>query len=268
MILLNYIPETSITIGRFLPNFTLYMPAATSKLDMINYPLLVTGESTSYTIKNVAGTADSTISLSVPGYAMWRQSGLQTSTKVENFAKWEFNVGLFNGPTNNKSDNNDAKDVLLRVGMDPNADFGKILVGGYAWLGNVLLGEDADLAYNKFGFFGMLDREDVKVKAEYVMGSYEQPGDADDLKSTGYYGHVEYRINSQFGILGRYDFLDPNTDVDDNAFTWITFGVNHYIESYNAMIYLNYVAKMEQNDWCATEKIKNDIVMLQFQVAP
>ena len=32
MIFMGCIPNTSITVGRFLPNFSLYMPAATSKL--------------------------------------------------------------------------------------------------------------------------------------------------------------------------------------------------------------------------------------------
>ncbi|KPJ62857.1 hypothetical protein AMJ44_15050 [candidate division WOR-1 bacterium DG_54_3] len=34
-----YVPQTEIAFGRFLPNFTLYMPYSTAKLEMINYPL-------------------------------------------------------------------------------------------------------------------------------------------------------------------------------------------------------------------------------------
>jgi len=106
------------------------------------------------------------------------------------------------------------------------------------------------------------------------MGSnedgYTHNSTVEDLKSMGFYGHAEYKVNEQFGVLGRFDHLDPNTDGDAkaDAWTWITFGVNHYIDSWNAMIYLNYIMKMEQDDWGATETIKNDVVMLQFQVAP
>ncbi|NIO08426.1 MAG: hypothetical protein GTO40_10630, partial [Deltaproteobacteria bacterium] len=31
-----YIEKTEITVGRFLPNFTMYMPLSTAKLEMIN----------------------------------------------------------------------------------------------------------------------------------------------------------------------------------------------------------------------------------------
>ncbi|MFQ6092037.1 MAG: hypothetical protein ACE5OR_05050 [bacterium] len=253
MIFLGCIPKTSITVGRFLPNFSLYMPAPTSKLDMINYPLFIIN--------------------SGYNYAMWRQSGIQTATKTDYV---DFNVGIFNGPTNNMNDNDDAKDVLLRAGFKPQTDFAKIKVGGYAWLGNLLLAEDADLAYNRFGFFGTLKHEQATVNAEFVMGSdedgYTHLVDSElvteDHKSMGFYGHVEYKVNPEFGILGRFDYFDPNTGVDDNAWTWVTLGVNHYIESYNAMIYLNSIMKLEQNDWGSTEKIKNDVIQLQFQIAP
>jgi len=278
MILLNYIPKTDIAIGRFLPNFTHYMPMHTGKLNTINYPLFL---------------IDSRYN-----YAMWRQVGFQTTTTVENFAKWAFNVGVFNGmgvlsgPEANKdnfSDNNDAFDVFLRADFTKEIPASWIHFAAYAWMGNLLMKTDpdpyeacGDRATNLFGFFGEYQHEDMlTVKGEIVIGTEEQSEwefvpaenklkcvDCDDLKSMGFYAHAEYKVNPQWGILGRYDQFDPNTDLEDDAWTWITFGVNHYIDSWNAMIYLNYIAKLEQNDWGATEKIKNDVVLLQFQVAP
>ena len=220
------------------------MPAATSKLDMINYPLFIS-----------------------EGAAMWRQVGVQTTTKT-NLA--DFNVGIFNGgpaEANAMADNNDAQDVLLRAGFKPPTDFAKIKVGGYAWLGNLLMADDDDLAYNMFGFFGTLKNENLTFNAEYIMGAREQAGGADDLKSMAYYGHVGYKVTPSIEVLGRYDFVDENTDLDDDAWTWITLGANYYVDSYNAMIYLNYIMKMEENDWGMTEKLKNDELKLQFQVA-
>ncbi len=246
MIFVNCLPKTSITVGRFLPNFSLYMPAATSKLEMINYPLLVTGGGL------------------MTGYAMWRQTGIQTATNLDLV---DFNLGIFNGPTNNMSDNNDGKDVLVRAGFKPPVDFAKIKIGGYAWLGNFLLADEEDMAYNKFGFFGIFNKDALTLKGEMVLRSDEQAGDVDDVKGMGYYGHLGYKVTPCIELLGRYDYLDSNTDVDDNAWTWITLGANYYIESYNAMIYLNYIMKLEDNDWGADDTIKNDILQLQFQVA-
>ena len=255
MILLDYIPKTSITIGRFLPNWTKYMPYHTGKLNMINYPLFLHG---GY------------------GVAVWRQVGLQTDTKIENNAgMWNFTVGIFNGSdcdgicANNWSDDNDAKDVLLRV--DWKKEMASLLhIGGYAWLGNLLLSEDDDLATNMFGGFASFMHEQFEGTVEFISRTREMSGNIDDISSMGYYAHAEYKINELWGILGRYDFVDPNTDSESkkDAWTWITVGVNHYIDSWNAMIYLNFIHKMEQDDWGSSESIDNDLILLQFQVAP
>ena len=263
MTFVDYIPQTEITVGRFLPSFTYYMPRHTGKLDMINYPLFLIASKTPEGVKG-----------NFWDYAMWRQTGVQITTKVENFADWAFTGGLFNGPADNIADNNDAKDVLLRADFMPKTDFGKIVIGGHAWLGNLLLADDEDCAYNRFGFFGVLMHEKATVVAELVMGSDEEAhfdaakNEWTDRSSMGFYGHAEYKVNPEIGILGRFDFFDQNTDVDDNAWTWITFGVNYYIESYNAMMYLNFIHKEEQNDWGAKESLDNDVIQLQFQVSP
>ena len=68
------------------------------------------------------------------------------------------------------------------------------------------------------------------------------------------------------GLTGRGSSHTIGKSAD--AETWITVGVNHYIESWHAMIYLNYIMKMEQDDWGAPESIDNDLIVLQFQVAP
>jgi len=245
MIFSGCLPKTSITVGRFLPNFSLYMPAPTSKLDMIYYPLFLT---------------DSRLN-----YGMFRQSGIQTETVTDMV---DFNVGLFNGPKNNMNDDNDGKDVLLRAAYKPSLTFAKVQVGAYAWMGNMLFADDEDLAYNRFGFFGTMTNDKLLVNAELVMGSNEQAGeDVDDVSSMGYYAHVGYKVKPCWEVLGRFDFMDPNTDTEDNGYTWLTLGVNHYIDGINAMIYLNYIMKMEENDWGLDETIKNDELKLQFQVA-
>jgi hypothetical protein len=138
-----------------------------------------------------------------------------------------------------------------------------------AWLGNLLLTDDDDLATNMFG--GLLEYEgkQITVGGEFFMKTLENAVEGeDDFKSMGYYAQGKYMINPQWGVLARYDFVDPDTDFDDDAETWVTAGVNHYIDSWHAMIYLNYIMKMEQNDWGADESFDNDIIVLQFQVAP
>ncbi|MFQ6104282.1 MAG: outer membrane beta-barrel protein [Candidatus Glassbacteria bacterium] len=244
MIFTDLIPKTTVSVGRWLPNFTHYMPRHTGKLDMINYPLFL---------------IDSRFN-----YAVWRQTGIQTNTVTENM---DITTGIFNGPNNNINDNNDGKDVLLRAGYKPKTDFAKVKVGAYTWLGNLLFAEESDMAYNRFGFFGLVNAEKFTVNGELVLGRDEQPGGADDLKSMGLYGHAEYRVNPHVGILGRVEVMDPNTDTGNDRWTWITIGLNRYIESYHAMVYVNYIHRIEENDWGTGSTIKNDVLLLQFQVS-
>jgi len=240
LIFLNYIPMTSITIGRFLPNFTYYMPSSTAKLDFINYPLVVSG------------------------YAMWRQCGVQTATKTDYV---DFNLGVFNGyPKNNWNDDNDAKDVLVAGAVKP-VEFIKIF--GYGWFGNMLMADDADLAANRYGggvkFTKPLnDQMSVSIQGEYVMGADDITADT-TMNSAGYYGQLCFRVNPQIELLGRYENFDGNTDVDDNAVSWITGGLNYFIDGDHAKVSLNYIMKKEEVPAGATEP-GNDQVVAQFQV--
>lgn len=239
LIFVGFIPQTSITVGRFLPAFTHYMPMSTAKLDLINYPIVVTNS----------------------GYAMWRQCGIQTTTSMDYF---DFNLGVFNGyPSNNWSDNNDAKDALASVVVKP-VEFLQIL--GYGWFGNMLLGDTTDLAMNRYGGGAIVnypinEEMSVVLKGEYIMGADEQLGGADDLGSMGFYGHVGFHLNPMFEILFRYESFDPNTDMDDDAVTRMTPGVNFRLVGDHVMFSANYIMNGEE-----VGDYNNDQFVFQSQV--
>jgi hypothetical protein len=253
-----YIPQTEIAFGRFLPNFTLYMPYSTAKLEMINYPLT--------TLR----------------YAVWRQVGIQSTTKTDYL---DFNLGIFNGyPANNFGDNNDAKDFLARAEFKPPGDQATIRAGGYAWIGSaappsgVSNPEEETLEMNRFGGFALVDykaTEDLtlKFRGEFLMASTEYaPSHIDTVSSVdgqAFFAHVGVQPHPKVEFLARYDYHDPNTDMsyeeatfdmdygtgafsngvcevcDDDHEAWITAGVNYYLEGINAMFYLNFIHKME-----------------------
>ena len=220
----NYIPQTSITIGRFCPNFTPYMPMSAAKLDLVNYPVIV------------------------QAYAMWKQIGIQTETTTDYF---DFNLGIFNGfsaddppKPNAWTEDNDAKDVLAAVAVKP-AEFIKFI--GYFWGGNMILGDTLDLSNNIYGGGLVMDyplNEDMTIvlKGEYVMGAYDMGNDT-TMNSAGFYAHLGFQPNPQFELLGRYDSYDPDTDMDNDAVTWITGGVNYFIDGQHAMISANYIMR-------------------------
>lgn len=225
------LPRTNLSVGRFSPNFTHYMPMSTAKLDFINYPILVSQ------------------------YAMWRQCGVQSATNLENGVN--FNVGVFNGADvpNNFNDNNDAFDFFVRAAASPMEGLD---VAAYHWQGSAKdtssdTADDYDLT--RTGIEVGYQKDSLRLLGEYTMGK------ADKLKSNGYYAQALYKLNNQIEVGARYDGFDPNTDADKNEENWITVGVNHYIHDYNAMCSLNYIVKDEDAD------IDNDVLKGQVQVA-
>jgi len=251
-----YIRKTEITVGRFLPNFTLYMPSSTAKLEMINYPL------------------------TTQKYAMWRQVGVQTTTKTEYI---DFNLGIFNGADqkNNTSDNNDAKDFMIRADIHPPMEQAKVNFGGFAWIGKALpvwvdefdtphVLMDETLKKNRFGGFAKVDYENddlkVRFRGEFVMGKDEMLIDedinnAEEIESQAFFMHLGIQPMPKVEFLFRYDSYDGNTDTDDDGISWITGGVNYYLEGMNSMFYLNYIHKAEEGD-----DVDNDLLLAQVQI--
>ena len=249
-----YIEKTEITVGRFLPNFTLYMPYSTAKLELINYPYTTTK------------------------YAVWRQCGIQSTTKTEYV---DFNLGIFNGgdQTNNWSDNNDAKDFLLRADVKPPIEEVAVRFGGYAWMGFApppTSWEDQDDTFkrNRFGGFAKADytKDEVTVRfrGEFLMAQDEcacyTSKDADEKEtedSQAFFGQASVQPVPEVEFLVRYDSHDPCTDEDDDGTSAFTGGVNYYIDGINAMFYLNYIHHMAQ--WEDFETY--GVVQAQAQIA-
>jgi len=257
-----YIRKTEITVGRFIPNFTLYMPFATSKLELINYPLT--------TIQ----------------YATWRQMGLQTTTTTEYL---DINLGIFNGADipDNITDNNDAKDFLVRADVKPPIDPVKLRFGGYAWMGNALPiytykdsvvhtvnvsnPEDKSLQKNRFGGFATADYTKdqlaLRFRGEFIMGKDEfltapDVSKTDIRNSQAYFTQASIQPLKQVEFLVRYEAYDPNTDIEKDGISALTGGVNYYLDGINTMFYLNYIHKMEQ-----AQEIDNDVVQAQVQIS-
>jgi hypothetical protein len=247
-----YIDKTEITVGRFLPNFTIYMPYSTAKLELINYPLTTTK------------------------YAMWRQVGIQSTTTTDYV---NFNLGIFNGyPANNTADNNNAKDFLGRVEFKPPVDNATICFGGYAWMGAMMPPstyggypvEELDsetLKANRFGGFAKADytTDDITVRfrGEFLMATteelyYSHMDSVCEEDSRAFFVQGSIQPDPRLEFLARFEMWDPNTDsgVEHDDLTVFTGGANYYLEGLNTMFYLNYIHRMQ--DVCKESSTKDD----------
>lgn len=245
------IPNTAITVGRFIPAFTLYMPAHTGKLDFINYPLTTSQ------------------------YAMWRQTGVQGTT---NFGPVDLTLGLYNGyqasfnadtlaiglAGNDWADDNDSKDFLVALNVTP---IEGLRFGVFHWQGMPSVDtEDEEYDFDATRTGGLIDyhRQGLHLAAEYVMGSNgfsEIHDDLEDIDSNAWMAQASYAFNPTWEILARYEGADPNTDTDDDGIDALTLGVNYSIESINARIGANYIMKGEEYE----EELDNDQFVVQFQ---
>ncbi len=128
-LILKHLPKTTITMGRFVPAYTLYMPRSTAQLNLVNYPLT--------TLRT----------------ATWRQTGVESKTTLK-FV--DLTLGIFNGYQtttgsealigNDWGDNNDAKDWLLRADIKPMSN---LKLGLFGWFGaayNDVEDEDFDVS--------------------------------------------------------------------------------------------------------------------------
>jgi hypothetical protein len=166
------------------------------------------------------------------------------------------------------------------------------------------------LEMNRFGGFAKLDytanKVKVKFRGEFLMASTEELCDtivdnACSFDGQTFFVHLGIQPSPKVEFLARYDFHDPDKDMsfekkvasgttklskavngndvimDDDEESWLTIGLNYYLEGINSMFYLNFIHKMEpgqKNVW-DDEKLEyvtedrefdNDQIVAQVQI--
>lgn len=240
----------TVSAGRFLPAWTLYLPADIHDLDTLRYPLMV----------------DPDLAAFHPG----RQTGAEV---VFHFGgSVDVHAGAFNGldRPNNFNDDDNKKDYL--VSLEARWREQARLVAGY-YAGDIHVdevtlepGESVRLpsgqvitnptdnpltagGYNvhhasfDFGLAGNLARDRVRFRAEYLHHQSESQGNP-LVTSFGYLLHLAVLPLPRVELLGRYEYLDPDTGLERNELAWTTVGLNLGINDH-ARAAVNYIFKYE-----------------------
>jgi hypothetical protein len=118
--------------------------------------------------------------------------------------------------------------------------------------------EDDTLKNDRYGGFlkadYKMDAMKLKFRGEFVTATCEElpyPGKiegAEEFTSQAYFAHVGVQPDPRYEVLLRYEAYDGDTDVDDNGLMRLTVGGNYYIDGLNAMIYLNYLHTMYEDE--------------------
>jgi len=140
---------------------------------------------------------------------------------------------IVNGNTGGFADNNKSKDILGRVGIALK-DIGlkSVGVGGSVYIGKKPVeGQEDDVTKNRFGGDLKIEQDPILVKGEFLLGK------DDEINSMGFYGIAAFKVLSKpkLQLAAKFDYLDVDTDVDDNESMIIASGFNCYFAAENVL---------------------------------
>ncbi len=197
-------------------------------------------------------------SLAVKKFAMdgntGRDLGIQVFGKFfqkEGYSLLTYQAGLFNGNGINKTDNNQGKDLMGRLMVNP---IKELTLSAY----NLSrLGEGSNTYnFSRTGVGANYDSDKLFARAEYIWG-YANGG-----QQNGAYGLAGYKFNQDLSLGVRYDYYDSNIDAKNKS-EHITAALSYYPVK-NLRLQLDYTYKMETN--LLAQKKNNSAVAFQATI--
>jgi len=157
---------------------------------------------------------------------------------TKTFKYWGYSAGVFNGNLLNAADNNNSKDVALRLEGYP---IEGLMLGGvaYASVGERL----APTTRDRFEVDARYERGPFLVQAEYINA---HDGGGPGVQGHGLYAAAGYLVTDKIQPVLRVGYLDPNLAVDldpvvdrgaDEALE-LSAGVNYYLQKHEAKLQL------------------------------
>ena len=137
----------------------------------------------------------------------------------------EYAVQVFNGSGyTHVVEANTNKAVCANIALIPYP--GVMLKGSY-WMAEQPVGDTIITQVDQDRYAGLLQLKygPVTLMAEY-LGTKD-----DDVNGVGYSGFAEIALTKVLSVLGRYDYFDADTDVDNNGHNRIIGGLNFKVSN-------------------------------------
>ena len=168
----------------------------------------------------------------------------------------EFSVQAFNGNGySNVVEVNTNKALVGNLSVIPLP--GVMLKGSY-WMAEQPSGDTIITQVAQDRYAGLLQ---VKYGQVTVIGEYLGTKD-DEATGLGYMGFAEFALTKTVSVMGRYDYYDSDTDVDNNGHNRIIGGIN-WMVSDHLLTQLNYQIKTYEDE----NRDSEDRVMVQVKVS-
>jgi hypothetical protein len=173
--------------------------------------------------------------------------------KVKDRYLFDYRAGLFNGAGSNVADNNEAKDVALRLVFSPfkGLGIGSSYYNGYAYYGTPAVNK----VRKRFGFDIDLAVDNLIVRSEYLKGrdgSTERDG---WFAQAGYYFFEKSLL-----LLAKYDTYNPVIDKVGDKQQNYSFGFNYYFNQLTRL-QVFYTFRREED-----VQVNNNIGTIQLQI--
>ncbi len=162
--------------------------------------------------------------------------------KVSNYYSGRYGsmaIGIYNGGGYHASEKNENKVIEGRLTLRPLPDIVPWLQLSYFGIygkGN----KDTDPDWRVSLGFASLEHEYVVLTGQYYDGKGNQKG-VDEYDKDGYSFFAELKPHKKFSIIGRYDYFDPNDDIDNDEDQRYIAGVAYHIDKqHKNMVVLDY----------------------------
>jgi len=174
-------------------------------------------------------------------------------------------VGIYNGGGYHAVENNTNKVIETRLTLRPLPDtFPGLQVSYFGVFGKGNTIEEPDWTVNTA--FVSYENRYVAATGTYYKGKGNSKGNFLDVNSnaldqSGYSFFGEYKVpNTSWSLIGRYDYFDPDTGIDDNGIERTIVGIAYKFLGHKAL--LDYDYAKDQGD----DSTINSLVKFTFEV--
>lgn len=175
---------------------------------------------------------------------------------TKTYKKWMYSAGVFNGTGANALDNNNGKDVALRLEC-------------YPIKGLTLAGVTYDSVFNRkepgakdrWELDVRYEKDAILVQAEALM-AVDYDASSTKLPGRGFYTSFAYRLANNVQPALRVGAFDPNTDNDDDGSFNVDVGVNYYLQDHNAKLQ----GMFSRTQFTLADKVADNLLVLAAQI--
>ncbi len=174
-----------------------------------------------------------------------------------------YSVGLYNGTGQNLLDNNNSKDVGVRMELYP---IEGLMIGG---VGYMTVGKrQAEGARDRFEVDLRFERSIFLLQSEFIHGE-DVGGNGVRTKGRGFYAAAGVKVFPEVQLVGRFGYLDPDISVDlQPSGSTIRDEMWHYEGCVNVFIYKQEVkAQLAASRFVYESRTAVTDVTLALQVA-